>query len=127
MNFAELIKWKYHREKRLCTTIERISGEDVDELLDALSDLDKYSYIRVWTGVHGEPGGLVSVGEPDFTLEDRAFAQVGSGNPQHPDITIHSMAEATQSAPPEMLQQLSRNDTAVVLAWCYSDGYISTN
>lgn len=123
MGIAELRKWNYDRASGVCTSKERITVDDVDDILEELTKLDIYSCIRVWSGVHGEPGGLVSVGEPDFSEQDLDFAQPGRGNPRDPQITIHRMLPMMQSAPQMMRIHRSLPNTAVVLAWCYSEGF----
>ena len=124
MAITDLLKWSYDRASGLCTATERITADDVDDVLEELTRLDVYTHIRVWSGVHGEPGGIVSVGEPDFTEQDLDFAQAGRGTPRDPVISIHRMPEAMQTAPQMMRIHCALPSTAVVLAWCYSNGFV---
>ncbi|WP_198368816.1 hypothetical protein [Roseomonas rosulenta] len=96
----------------------------VEDVLDFVSNLRGVSLIRVYSGVHGTPSGLIQVDDPDFTVDDAAdFEQ------DEDDLTIEvrgmrAPAEMGGRIPDDLLADLNDPDVFVILGWCYSAEYL---
>ena len=55
---------------------------------------------------------------------DAELAQEGSGKPHDPTIVVQKMP-LQQTTPVVLTEALLQKSTAVILAWCYSNGYVT--
>ena len=120
----KLTKWNYDEARNLVTATQRVTSDDVEEVLDAVCDFGVYNQIIIFSGVHGEPGGILQVADPKFFAADAELAQEGSGKPHDPTIVVQKMP-LQQTTPVVLTEALLQKSTAVILAWCYSNGYVT--
>jgi hypothetical protein len=91
-----------------------------------LSDNKGARFIYVYSGVHGDPSGLLQVDEPDFSEKDeQELAQ------DDDDLTVvirrMTLEDNARSIPRRLWNDVNEPDAHVVLAWCWSWFYFEMN
>jgi hypothetical protein len=122
------IKWNLDESKRLATANNRVTHEDVDNILEAVTRLDMAPHIRVYSGVHGESSGLLQVDDETFYEDDKKnFSQEGDGTLKDPKIEVVKMPLDDKKVPDHLKQSLADPKIVVVLAFCFSRDYAQIN
>jgi hypothetical protein len=115
------IKWNYNKEKQYICANTTVTNKNVREVVDwAIDEVPHDCMIRVWSGVHGVPGGSIQIDDPQFYEVDKNL-------PEKLDcpamITVNKM-EVTALPPAALLTHIRDKKSIVVLAWCHSKGYL---
>ena len=118
-------KWKYDEARRLISATEKVTNQDVEDIVDWIVEQNKSIVYSIFSGVHGLPGGLIQIDDPEFYKHDREMAQPGSGKKYDPKIEVFKMP-FRQTVPPQLAEKLCDVNATVILAWCYSDGFVDT-
>ena len=115
-------KWKYETYRRLVVATERVSNQDVSDVVDwAINELFTNKF-RVWSGVHGAPGGSIQVEDEDFYEIDKRTLSLKR---QQFRVKIYKM-EYDTLPPVQMREHMRDANATVILAWCFSDGFVPT-
>ena len=113
-------KWQHNPAKNVIYSRAKVTNADVEEIVDwAIDNVESINY-RVWSGVHGLPGGMIQLPEEEFFEVDRRDL---STKLDHYKVTVHKMDVVT-TPPQKMLKHLSEIGTTTILAWCYSEGFL---
>jgi hypothetical protein len=114
-------KWVHDPRRRIIYSRQTVTNQDVEDIvdwaIDAIDDTPKY---RVWSGVHGVPGGWIQVDDDDFYEIDKRELAVKY---PHYKVTVHKMDVVTLP-PHDMQMHLNDREATVILAWCYSEGFL---
>ena len=114
--------WNHEAYRRVICSRRQVTNQDVSDIVDwAIKNIMTVKF-RLWSGVHGEPGGMISVEDEEFYLIDKRNLTL---NQRSCRVKVHQMF--WENLPPEEMRAHLRDPaTTVILGWCYSEGFIPT-
>ncbi|SFJ24695.1 Toxin with a H, D/N and C signature [Sphingomonas sp. NFR04] len=116
------LKWNYEEYRRVICSNKKVSNQDVSDIVDwAIKNIMTVNF-RLWSGVHGEPIGIISVEDEEFYKTDKRNLTLKTRSCR---VKVHQMFWETMP-PEEMRVHLRDPTTTVILGWCYSEGFIPT-
>ncbi|BDG72450.1 hypothetical protein Rmf_23790 [Roseomonas fluvialis] len=97
----------------------------IEDMVDAATRFRDVTHIRVYSGVHGDPQGMIQIDDPDFTADDlEALAEEADGLTI--DVRAMPMPDGPNDPIPEALKaDLDDPAIFVILGWCYSANYLT--
>jgi len=103
-----------------------VTFEDVDEVVTQAADNFGVNLIRVYTGIHGTPSGIIQIDEPDFTEKDTQELEQDEDDLKIEVVSMTDIIDIFEQSriPDQLKADLDDPDVFVVLAWCYSKFFL---
>jgi hypothetical protein len=116
-------KWHYDDTRRLITATMKITNDDVEDVLHWAFERGICAKIYIYSGVHGEPGGILQVQDEQFYKKDLFLIHDGKATLNDPRVTV--VKKVFDNRPEAVLKERVTDPIRlVILAWCYSEGYM---